>query len=119
MFAMTDPSKPVPEISADEASRLVEAGALILDVREDDEWAAGHAPNAVHIPMGALADRVGEIPVGPVVVCVCRAGGRSSAVAAALVDLGFAVRNLTGGMQAWEANGHPVSTATGGTGQVI
>ena len=41
------------------------AGVYLLDVREDDEWAAGHAPEAVHIPVGALAERAGEIPAGP------------------------------------------------------
>ena len=116
---MSNDPTPIPEITADQADHLVAAGAFLLDVREDEEWVAGHAPAAVHIPMGEVADRTGELPADQVVVCICRAGGRSLAVANLLATLDFDVRNLTGGMQVWELTGLPVIAAGGETGQVI
>jgi len=97
----------------------VGSGALLLDVREDDEWAAGHAGTAVHIPMGEVADRLGEVPADRTVVCVCRAGGRSLAVANLLAGSGYDVANLAGGMQVWESSGRPVVTDDGGAGRVV
>jgi rhodanese-related sulfurtransferase len=112
-------SRAIPEITPDEARHLAAAGAVLLDVREAEEWEAGHAPGAVHVPMGVVAERVAELPLDRTVVCVCRVGGRSGAVAAALVGGGFDVRNLGGGMLAWEAAGYPVVTDDGRTGQVV
>ncbi|HWE71133.1 MAG TPA: rhodanese-like domain-containing protein [Acidimicrobiales bacterium] len=110
---------PISEITADEANQMVEGGAFLLDVREDDEWEAGHAPAAVHIPMGVVAERVAEIPTDRAVVCVCRLGGRSGSVATALEEAGFDVHNLNGGMTAWEIAGLPVVTEAGAPGQII
>ncbi len=115
---MTDDTA-VPEIDPTEADRLVAAGAFLLDVREDDEWAAGRAPAAVHVPMGQVAERADELPADRVVVCICRAGGRSAAVAAALAGAGFEVANVDGGMSAWEALGLPVVTDGGTPGRII
>jgi rhodanese-related sulfurtransferase len=97
------------EVPAIEAAALVRTGALLLDVREDDEWAAGHAPDATHLPMSQLGR--GPIPLPPdrLIVCVCHVGARSAAVAAALNDAGWRAVNLTGGMQAWQAAGLPVT----------
>lgn len=109
----------ISEITADEANQMVEGGAFLLDVREDDEWEAGHAPSAVHIPMGLVSERVADIPTDRPVVCVCRLGGRSGSVATALEEAGFDVHNLNGGMTAWEIAGLPVVTEAGAPGQVI
>jgi len=109
----------VIDIEPEECRLLVDRGAFLLDVREDDEWGAGHAPEAVHVAMGLIPERLGEIPTDRTVVCVCRVGGRSGAVAGTLADAGFDVRNLGGGMLAWEATGLPVVTDEGGTGRVI
>ena len=76
------------------AQRLMAEGALLLDVREDEEWEAGHAPEAVHLPMGLVGERIEELPTDRTVVCVCRVGGRSGAVATALDGAGYDVRNL-------------------------
>ncbi len=109
----------VTDIDPAEADRLVGAGALLLDVREDDEWAAGHAPAAVHVPMGQVADRIGELPTDRTIVCMCRVGGRSQSVAVHLAGSGFDVRNVAGGMQAWAAQDLPVVDDAGAAGRVI
>jgi len=109
----------VPGLGPEEARRLVGTGAILVDVREDDEWDAGHAPDAIHLAMGLVADRMGELPSDRTVVCVCRVGGRSGAVAAALGGAGYDARNLEGGMLAWEQAGLPVVLSDGGTGRVV
>ena len=92
---------------------------VLLDVRELDEWAAGHAPQAVHIPLGDLARRAGELPADRPVVCICRAGGRSLQAAELLAERNFDVRNLNGGMRAWRDAEHAVVTPEGTPGHVI
>jgi rhodanese-related sulfurtransferase len=109
----------VTDIDPAEADRLVATGALLLDVREDDEWAAGHAPAAVHLPMGQVVDRLAEVPTDRIIVCMCRLGGRSGSVALHLAGVGYEVRNVAGGMQAWAAEDYPVVDSSGGPGRVI
>ncbi len=95
-----------------------ETGAdALLDVREDDEWAAGHAPQAVHVPMSAFLERLGEVPEGPLAV-VCRSGHRSAQVTQYLLAQGRTARNVDGGMLAWQALGLPVVVDGGAPGQV-
>jgi rhodanese-related sulfurtransferase len=108
-----------PEISATEAVDLLAGDAVLLDVREQHEWDAGHAPQARHLAMSELAGRVSEIPVDVAVICVCHVGGRSAAVAAALNRAGFQALNLSGGMAAWQADGLPVVNDAGSPGDVI
>ncbi|MBO8192788.1 rhodanese-like domain-containing protein [Streptomyces oryzae] len=95
----------------------VPADALLLDVREDDEWAAGRAPGALHIPMsefvarqGELTERLGE---GGRVYVICRVGGRSAQVAAYLAQQGVDAVNVDGGMLAWHAAGRPLEGDAG------
>jgi rhodanese-related sulfurtransferase len=109
----------VSSISPEAAVRRVDEGAVLLDVREPDEWQAGHAPDAVHVPLAALAARLGELAEGTPVVAVCRSGGRSERAAAALLQRGFDAVNLGGGMQAWAAAGLPVVADGGAAGEVI
>jgi rhodanese-related sulfurtransferase len=109
----------VVDVDPVEADRLVAAGGLMVDVREDDEWAAGHAPVATHLPMGQVADRMGELPADRVIVCMCRVGGRSGSVALHLAGSGFDVRNVAGGMVAWAAADLPVVDGSGGPGRVV
>lgn len=95
------------EVDVREAHRAAEAGeALLLDVREPEEWAQGHAAAAVHVPMSRL--RRDSVPRERPVLAICHLGGRSAAVAQALGQLGYDVRNVAGGMDAWEAVGLPV-----------
>jgi rhodanese-related sulfurtransferase len=114
---MTD-STSVPAIDATDASGRVERGAVLLDVREPDEWTAGHAPVALWIPMGEVADRQAELPEERDIVVVCRVGSRSARVTAALRRAGYEASNLEGGMQAWAAAGLPVVTDAGDEGVV-
>jgi rhodanese-related sulfurtransferase len=108
-----------PAVGPEEAARRVDEGAVLLDVREPDEWHAGHAPNAVHVPLAALAASVDRLDKDQPVVAVCRVGGRSERAAAALIQRGYDAVNLAGGMQAWHAAGMAVVTDTGDPGQII
>ncbi|MCV7056588.1 rhodanese-like domain-containing protein [Mycolicibacterium gilvum] len=88
----------------------------LLDVREDDEWAAGHAPAAEHMQLSQLDPRA-FTDAGTVVV-TCRSGNRSSKAAATLVEAGVDAVNLDGGMKAWAQAGHPLVRDDGTPGTV-
>jgi rhodanese-related sulfurtransferase len=107
------------DVTVGEGSALVEKGAFLLDVREPDEWQAGHVPGAVFIPMASVALRVGELPTDRTIVVMCRSGGRSGVVTEELEGLGLAAVNLAGGIQAWAAEQRPVVTDSGAPGTVI
>jgi rhodanese-related sulfurtransferase len=109
----------VPEVTADEGHRLVEEGALLLDVREADEWDAGHAPAAVWIPLGEISARASELPREGRIVAICRSGARSLAVTSALIDAGYDAVNHEGGMRAWAAEDYEVVAGDGLPGTVI
>jgi rhodanese-related sulfurtransferase len=99
----------VPEVTA----ASVPDGAWLLDVREDDEWAAGYAPGARHIPLRELGARSAEIPQDQPVYVICRSGGRSARAAQALAAAGWEAVNVAGGMQDWAAAGRPMTTDSG------
>jgi rhodanese-related sulfurtransferase len=108
----------VPEVDAAEGKARVDAGALLLDVREPNEWEAGHAPGATFIPLGSVAERAGELPADRPVVVICRSGGRSARATEFLVAQGVDAVNLAGGMRAWAAEGFTVETDDGSDGIV-
>ncbi|WP_214365789.1 rhodanese-like domain-containing protein [Pseudonocardia sp. H11422] len=89
------------------------ADAVLLDVREIDEWTAGHAPGARHLPMSELTARMGELPDDDPLFVVCRSGGRSARVVAYLAAQGYPAVNVDGGMQAWAGVGRQL-VAEGG-----
>lgn len=91
----------------------VPEGATLLDVREDDEWRAGHAEGALHIPMSEIPARLDELPEDGDLVVVCRSGGRSARVVAWLGQHGYDAVNLDGGMGAWADAGLPMVSETG------
>jgi rhodanese-related sulfurtransferase len=103
---MTERASEVPAAAVPE-------DAWLLDVREPDEWAAGYAPGARHIPMGQLNARAAEIPQDQVVYVICRSGVRSARVAQALTAAGWEAVNVAGGMQDWAAAGRPMATDSG------
>ena len=88
-------------------------GAFLLDVREPDEWEAGHVPGARHIPLGQLGARSAEIPTAAEVYVICRSGVRSARVAQALNGAGWQALNVDDGMHGWEAAGRPMTTDSG------
>ena len=96
----------------------VQATAYLLDVREPDEWAAGHAPTARLLPMSELIERIDELPDDDPLYVVCRSGGRSARVVAYLANQGYPAVNVDGGMQAWSAQGREV-VADAGTPEII
>ncbi|WP_305787296.1 rhodanese-like domain-containing protein [Symbioplanes lichenis] len=98
----------------------VDPAAYLLDVREPDEWTAGHAPQAHHLPMMEVPARLAEIPTDAEVVVVCRSGGRSGQVVNYLMGNGWDnVRNLDGGMKAWESEGREVVSENGQPARVL
>ncbi len=86
---------------------------ILLDVREHDEWNAGHAPQAVHIPLHELPDRLADVPAHRPLSVVCRVGSRSAHATAWLLAQGVEARNVEGGMLAWAAQSLPVVSDTG------
>jgi rhodanese-related sulfurtransferase len=99
----------VPEVM----STQLPAGAFLLDVREDDEWAAGHAPDAVHVRLGELGARVGELPRDREVYVICRTGNRSAYAAQALGGVGLNAINVADGMTGWAVAGRPMISGDG------
>jgi rhodanese-related sulfurtransferase len=91
----------------------------LLDVREQDEWDAGHIEDAQHIPLGQLGARLAEVPKERVIVAVCRSGSRSDRAAKGLRGEGFEAENLEGGVTAWVRAGLPLVASSGGPGRVI
>jgi rhodanese-related sulfurtransferase len=92
---------------------------VLLDVREADEWEAGHAPGAKWVRLAELEGARFQLPINRRIVCVCRSGGRSARATAELIQMGFDAVNMEGGMRAWEARGLPVVKDDGTPGEVI
>ncbi|MGH9103419.1 MAG: rhodanese-like domain-containing protein [Acidimicrobiales bacterium] len=100
------------------AVELLQGGAVLVDVREDDEWVAGHAPQARHVPVSEIASAHSSLPQDRVVICVCHLGGRSARAVAELRACGLDARNLEGGMAAWASAGLPVVDDLGRPGTI-
>lgn len=99
------------EMSVTEAAALRDGGALLLDVREPNEWAAGHIPGATLIPLGQLPNRLAEVPRDRTIVTVCRTGHRAAQARDILLQAGYvAVASMAGGMNEWTAAGLPVAS---------
>lgn len=85
-----------------EVSELAKSGALMVDVREQQEWDAGHIAGAIHLPLSELPDRWKELPDADSTVFICRVGGRSQAAAEAFAAAGRSgCINLVGGVEGW------------------
>ncbi|GAA4544013.1 rhodanese-like domain-containing protein [Streptomyces collinus] len=108
-------------VTPEQAHRLVADGqAVLLDVRETQEWNAGHAPGALHLPLTQLMAGA-PLPTtvrGRRVVAICRSGNRSRTAADFLAAVGVEATDVTGGMTAWARQGLPV-TGVNGSGGVI
>jgi rhodanese-related sulfurtransferase len=104
----------VEEVSAVDVLRRAEAGdVVVLDVRPAEEYAAGHIPGAVSVPVGELAARLAELPADTEVVAYCRGAYCVFAHDAVrlLRELGRPARKLVGGMLEWQLAGHPVASS--------
>jgi rhodanese-related sulfurtransferase len=106
-------SPDVREVSRDEARRLLDAGAQLVDVRADHEWEAGHIAGASHIPLAELSQRAGEIDKDKPVVLYCRGTNRSSMATAALAAAGYDAVKLSEGIVGWEEEGLPLEPDDG------
>lgn len=93
-------------------SELADRGGAtpLIDVREKDEYEAGHVPWAVNVPLSEIESRVAEIPTDGEVTLICKSGGRSSRTGAWLESRGRDVINVDGGTDAWVAEGREVLT---------
>lgn len=107
----------VDDVTPEDALERRRHGAVLLDVREADEWAAGHAPDAIHVPLSEVSDAISRF-ADQEVLTVCRSGGRSAKAAEALAQAGVKVRNVAGGMTSWAAAGLPVVRDDGAPGAV-
>jgi rhodanese-related sulfurtransferase len=104
----------IPEIDVVELAALREAGVPLIDVREDDEFAEAHVPGAVHLPLGEVPDRVGEVPSDATVYVICARGGRSAEAVEHLRGAGLDAVNVAGGTLAWIDAGYPTESGPGG-----
>ncbi len=100
-------------VDVQQARALIDEGALLVDVREDSEFEMGHAPGALHIPLAEVPDHLEDLPKDRQIVAVCRSGGRSSRAGQFLIEQGFDVVNLEGGMTAWAQQGAPLEAESG------
>ena len=93
--------------------------SFFLDVREPYEWESGHIEGSVHIPIGQVKERAGELPEDEEIVVVCQVGQRSELVANWLKTQGRTAHNLDGGLLNWASHGLPLVSDANPQGQVI
>jgi rhodanese-related sulfurtransferase len=104
----------VPTITVDELLALRAEGAPLIDVREPDEHAEARVPDATLIPLGEVADRVGEVPTDRTVYVICARGGRSAKAVEHYRSIGIDAVNVEGGTLGWIDAGHPTDHGPGG-----
>ena len=102
-----------PEVSREEARRLIEAGAQVVDVRAAHEWDAGRIAGAAHLPLAELSERAAEIDRARPVILYCRGGNRSTMATGALRDAGFEASKLSEGIVGWSEAGLPLDPVDG------
>jgi rhodanese-related sulfurtransferase len=104
MTGMRDESRPL-EVDLEQFEAAHAAGATVLDVRNPDEYVAGHVAGAVLIPLGELAARQDEIPEGDPLYVICAVGGRSLTATKALLEAGYEAVSVAGGTNGWVERG--------------
>lgn len=102
-----------PEIDVDNLAERLAAGAVLIDVRRQDEHDESHLPEAILIPLDQLPDRIDEVPEADEVLVICRSGGRSAAACEFLAGSGRPAINVAGGMLAWVDSGRPYGGSLG------
>jgi rhodanese-related sulfurtransferase len=110
---VAEAKKKITEISPTEAAAKFESGeALIVDVREKDEWDEEHIPNATHLSRGTIELDIEEKVPNPnaMIICHCGGGGRSALAAESLQKMGYKnVHSMGGGFKAWKTAGLPTT----------
>jgi rhodanese-related sulfurtransferase len=101
------------EVSRDEAQKLIDDGAQLIDVRAEHEWEVGRIEGAAHLPLDELSARAGEIDKDRPVVLYCRGGNRSTMAAAALAEAGYDAAKLSEGIVGWDEAGLPLAPDDG------
>ncbi len=106
--------EPFKRIDVEEAKRLIDEGKVrVIDVRNPDEWAAGHIPQAIHIPLPQIVNNPQASLSGDFdqpQLFVCAVGERSAVACEVAAMLGYReIYNLTGGTNAWIKSGHPIA----------
>lgn len=114
-----DGGAPRKRVDAATAAELQRTGAVLVDVREHQEWSAGRAPKARHIPLGQLSGRTRELSGTATILTICRSGGRSARAASMLRAAGYTAIDVAGGMRAWQSAGLPVVASGGKQGRVV
>ncbi len=109
----------MPLIPSIDIADLADSSRVLLDVREQHEWDAGHAAAAVHLPLSELPERLEEVLGFAELNVICRAGGRSSKAAEFLIANGLDAHNVNGGMLAWQSADLPIVDAAGAEGTVL
>lgn len=100
----------IPTVTVDGVPDPIPADLVVLDVREQHEWDAGHIDGAVHLPLSELPVRVGELDPQARTLVVCHLGGRSARATQWLGAQGHDAVNMDGGMEAWQAAGRPITS---------
>lgn len=106
-------SEETKEVSREEAQKLIEDGAQLVDVRVDHEWEVGRIPGATHLPLAELAERTGEIDKDRPVVLYCRGGTRSTMATDALAEAGYDAAKLSEGIVGWSEADLPLEPDDG------
>jgi rhodanese-related sulfurtransferase len=110
---VAEAKKNITEISSQDAAAKLNSGeAVIIDVRDKDEWDEGHIPGATHMSRGTIELDIEEKVPEPntMVICHCGGGGRSALAAESLQKMGYKnVRSMAGGLKAWKAAGLPTT----------
>lgn len=110
-FAATIPDGWMNVGKIDDVKAVIENGAYVIDVREASEYAEGHIPGAVNIPIRTLTQNLDQVPTDQPVLVYCASGHRAGMATAALRELGYDnVRAFSGGWRAWSGAGEEVST---------
>ena len=100
----------VPEIDIAETARRHAEGAVVIDVRQPEEYVEGHVPGAPLIPLDTVPEHLEDFPTDREVLIICRSGARSRKAAEFLRSRGVDAVNVGGGTLAWIEAGHPVET---------
>ncbi len=109
---MNNPNARTPEVDIEQLARALPGDVTLVDVREPAEYADGHVPGAVLVPMGQFGSRLGEVDGNRPVYVICASGNRSAAMTDLLVARGYDAHSVAGGTSAWARSGRPLETGS-------